>query len=97
MPTTRLVGLDIFRGWAILLMVLFHFSYDLNYFKFIHIQMQIDPFWVYARYVIVSMFLLSVGISLALVHRTHIQWHKVYKRTLLLGGASLLVKGSNLY
>jgi len=87
----RLIGLDIFRGWAILLMIVYHFSYDLNHFRIIHINMDHEPFWVYARYVIVTMFLLSVGISLALVHTPMIQWQKIRKRTLLLGGASLLV------
>lgn len=87
----RLVGLDIFRGWAIILMIAFHFSYDLNYFHFIHINLHHDTFWVYARYLIVSMFLLSMGTSLALVHRPKIQWNKIYKRTLILGAASVLV------
>ena len=91
MTTTRLIGLDVFRGWAIFLMVLFHFSYDLNHFKYIDINMHHDPFWVYARYLIVSMFLLSMGLSLALVHRPTIQWNKMYKRTLMLGVASALV------
>ena len=91
MQTNRIVGLDIFRGWAILLMLLYHFSYDLNHFRIIDIDMDHEPFWVYARYGIVTMFLLSVGISLALTHTPTIQWQKMRKRTLLLGGASLLV------
>jgi uncharacterized membrane protein len=32
-----------------------------------------------------------MGISLALVHRPKIQWDKIYKRTLILGFASVLV------
>ena len=88
---SRLHGLDVFRGWALFLMILFHFAYDLNHFKFIDINMHYDSFWVYARYLIVSMFLLSMGVSLALVHRPKIQWHKMYKRTLMLGVSSALV------
>ncbi len=87
----RLRELDIFRGWAILLMVIYHFSYDLSYFRIIHIDMDHEPFWVYARYLIVTMFLLSVGMSLALAHTPTIQWKKLRKRTLLLGAASLLI------
>jgi len=30
MNQKRLLGLDVFRGWAILLMVLFHLAYDLK-------------------------------------------------------------------
>jgi len=91
MQTNRLIELDIFKGWAIVLMVLFHFCYDLNYFKYIHIDLHHDTFWIVARYVIVSMFLLGVGMSLAIAHTPKIQWHKVRKRILLLGGASLLI------
>ena len=83
--------LDIFRGWAILLMIAYHFTYDLNHFGIIQINMDHDLFWVYARYMIVTMFLLSVGISLALVHTPVIQWKKIRKRTLILGGAALSV------
>jgi len=91
MHQERLLGLDVFRGWAILLMVLFHLAYDLNYFHFIDINLKKDFFWVYARYVIVSMFLFSMGISLALVHRPNIRWKRMYKRTFMLSVASILV------
>lgn len=94
MRTQRLIGLDIFRGWVILLMVLFHLAYDLNYFKLIHINLHQDTFWVYARYLIVIMFLVTVGISLALTHHPKIQWNKMLKRTLVLGVASALVSFS---
>jgi len=91
MTKKRLLGLDVFRGWAILLMLVFHMAYDLNYFKYIHISLHQDIFWVYLRYCIVSIFLLSVGMSLALVHLPVIQWNKMYTRTLYLGIASILV------
>jgi len=91
MQTNRLVELDIFKGWAIVLMVLFHLCYDLNYFKYIHIDLHHDSFWIFARYVIVTMFLLGVGMSLTIAHTPTIQWHKVRKRIFLLGGASLLI------
>ena len=91
MQNKRLVGLDVFRGWAILLMVFFHLAYDLNYFHFIEVNFKQDIFWIYARYLIVTMFLISVGISLALVHKPQINWGKMYKRTLMLGVAALLV------
>jgi len=88
---TRLTGLDAFRGWAVLLMMFFHFTYDLSYFKYIDINMRTNTFWVYERYVVVSIFLLSMGVSLALVHSAKIKWEKMYKRTLILGLASILI------
>lgn len=91
MQTNRINSLDIFRGWAIVLMIAYHFSYDLKYFGYISVDLDHDIFWVYSRYVIISMFLVSVGMSLKLAHTPNIKWLKMKRRTLLLGGASLLV------
>jgi len=89
--STRLVGLDVFRGWAIVLMIIFHFAYDLAWFRFAHFSVVHDPFWIYFRYVIVSIFLVSVGVSLGIVHRNGIRWDKVARRTLILGAAAIIV------
>ncbi len=74
-----------------MMMIIFHFSYDLNYFAFIHIDIIKDWFWVYFRYLIVTIFLLAVGMSLRIVHSPHIRYKSVLRRIVLLGGASLLV------
>ncbi len=87
----RVEGLDIFRGWAIFLMVLYHFTFDLNHFGFIHVNMNSSSLFLISRYTIMSMFLLSVGISLALVHKDKLNYKSIKKRLLLLGGASILV------
>ena len=89
--SSRLIGLDVFRGWAIVLMVIFHFMYDLAWFGFVSVDVTRDPFWVSFRYVIVSIFMLSVGMSLALVHRNGVRWDRVGRRALILGGAAVLV------
>jgi uncharacterized membrane protein len=91
MTQNRVNGLDIFRGWAILLMVAYHFSYDLNHFNYIYFDLNHDIFWVYFRYMIVSMFLLSVGMSLKLAHTPNIKWDKMKKRTFVLAISSLLI------
>jgi len=88
---TRLIGLDVFRGWAIVMMIVFHFAYDLSFFHLVHFSVVHDPFWVYYRYVIVSIFLVSVGVSLGIVHRNGIRWDKVARRAAILGGASIIV------
>jgi len=87
----RFKGIDIFRGWAIFLMVLFHFSFDLNHFSYLEIDIKHDKFWVYFRFIIVSIFLFTVGMSLKLAHQHKINWKSIQKRALLLGGASILV------
>ena len=91
MKNRRVIGLDIFRGWALLLMIIYHFSYDLNYFHIIEINLNSSIFFQLFRYTIISMFLLSMGISFSLVHRKSISWSKLKKRILLLGLASLAV------
>ncbi len=91
MKKHRVIGLDIFRGWALLLMVIYHFNYDLSYFNIIQINLNSSNFFLLFRYTIISMFLLSMGISLSLVHRKSILWKKLKKRIILLSLASLAV------
>lgn len=87
----RLVGLDIFRGVAIVLMVVFHFCFDLNNFHILNLDLKHDLFWKYYRYIIVGMFVFTSGISLKLTHNEFIKIDKVKKRVAILGIASLLV------
>ena len=87
----RIDGLDIFRGLAILCMILYHFTYDLNYFRIISIDMNHTSSFLIIRYSIMSMFMLSVGMSLALAHQDTIKWSAMRKRVIQLGIASLLV------
>ena len=76
----RLIGLDVLRGIAIVLMIVYHFCFDLNYFGYINIDMFQGLIWKLFRYLIITLFLLSVGISLVLAHATGINWHQVFKR-----------------
>jgi len=91
MGNQRIEGLDTFRGWAILLMISYHFTYDLDLFKIISVNMNHTIGFLIFRYSIMTMFLLGVGISLALVHKHTIKWGNVKKRVLQLGIASTLV------
>jgi len=91
MKTQRIDGLDVFRGLAILCMILYHFTYDLNYFRIISIDMNHTSSILFIRYTIMSMFLLSVGMSLTLAHKNYIKWSAIRKRVIQLGIASLLV------
>ena len=87
----RLIGLDIFRGYALLLMVIFHFCFDLNNFHYVDFNLMYGDFWHYYRYIIVSMFVFASGISLQIAYRKGIIKHKFLKRLLVLGSASLAV------
>ncbi len=89
--TKRILGIDIFRGWAILLMLFFHIVFDLQYFHMIDFHIQSSLFFRWLRFLIVSMFLLTVGMSLKFTHKKEINWLKLKKRTLYLGLSSIIV------
>lgn len=91
MKKNRIESIDIFRGWAIVLMIGYHFGYDLNLFGYIHTHPNTNEWWIVVRYTIITMFLLSMGMSLKLVHLDEIKWQKVLKRMAILGGASIVV------
>ncbi|QSZ42468.1 DUF1624 domain-containing protein [Sulfurimonas aquatica] len=87
----RISGLDIFRGFAILLMITFHLSFDLDNFNIVDFDVRRGEFWKYFRYLIVSIFVFSAGISLILANKEEINFFKVKRRVIVLSFASLLV------
>ena len=91
MSQQRLHYLDVMRGIAIILMVIYHFCFDLDNFNYIQINMDTDLFWRGLRAFIISLFLTTMGMSLALTHAKRICWHCLRKRSLFLGSASILV------
>ena len=80
----RFPFLDQIRGFAVLLMIIFHFFYDLRLFHFNQIDFKNNPFWFGLPRFIVFLFMLSVGMSLALVHHRGIRWKKFLERWLIL-------------
>ncbi|MEA1983111.1 MAG: heparan-alpha-glucosaminide N-acetyltransferase [Campylobacterota bacterium] len=87
----RVQGLDVLRGYAIVLMVIFHFSFDLNNFGYISTDMKHGLEWRYFRYVIVTMFVFLAGVSLYLANQNGIDFQKAKRRFFTLLAASLLV------
>jgi len=84
-------ALDLIRGIAIIMMILFHLIYDLNEFGYTNIPL--SNFWLtsYWRYLIVFLFLNAVGISLVLAYGNSFSLNKFIKRLFLLGLAALSV------
>jgi uncharacterized membrane protein len=73
-------------------MIIFHFAYHLNFFDLVELNLR-NTFWTYFRYLLVSIFMISVGISLAIVHTPTIRWGKVAHRTWAIGASALIVTG----
>lgn len=76
--------IDIARGVAILMMFIYHFCFDLDYFHIVSFYFTTNPFWLTFRAIIVSSFLLVVGVSLALASSRKINKTRYWRRLLLL-------------
>jgi uncharacterized membrane protein len=75
----RTLEIDVLRGSAIVLMVIFHFGYDLTVFGWASYNTSEDLEWQIFRAVIVSAFLLAVGMSSYLAYHHHINKTKLIK------------------
>lgn len=62
----RFWELDLIRGIAVVMMVLFHLAYDLNFFGVYALDIY-SGFWFYFARITAGIFILLVGVSLALV------------------------------
>jgi uncharacterized membrane protein len=83
--------LDLLRGVAVILMVFFHFGYDLALFGYTSYETTVDTEWIIFRGVILSMFLLGVGMSSYLAYRNGIHWKKLWKQTAKLTAVSVVI------
>jgi uncharacterized membrane protein len=90
-PLTRIRAIDAMRGTAICLMIVYHAAFDLNWFHIINADFNHDRFWLASRDLIVSSFLLLVGVSLVLAHRAGNSPRQFWRRIALVGACALLV------
>lgn len=88
--------IDFMRAIAIILMVAFHFVWDLNHFGYIRADIPNGFFWKELRAVIVSLFLFSVGASLVYSYQGGISSKKLYWRLFKISSAAFLVTLSSL-
>lgn len=83
--------IDQIRGLAIVLMVIFHFAYDLDLFKFVDINFSKDIIWFELPRVIVFLFLLAMGLSMPLVHHPKVNWKKFWPRWTKIAVAAIII------
>jgi uncharacterized membrane protein len=96
-PATRFDRLDALRGVAIVWMAAFHFSFDLNYYGFIHQDFFRDPVWTLQRSCIVTLFLLCAGAGQSVALRQGQSLQRFWKRWAQVAACAVLVSiGSSL-
>jgi uncharacterized membrane protein len=91
MRSGRFDTIDTLRGAAIIWMTAFHFSFDLNYFGWIHQNFYLDPFWTGQRTAIVSLFLFCAGLGQAVAVAQGQTWQRFWRRWVQIAGCALLV------
>lgn len=87
----RFDRLDALRGLAIVWMAVFHFSFDLNYYHFIHQNLRGDPVWTWQRTCIVTLFLLCAGMAQAVAVHQGQTWPRFWRRWAQVAGCAVLV------
>jgi uncharacterized membrane protein len=87
--------IDVTRGFAILLMFIYHFSFDLDYYGFIQQDFYQNAFWLNFRLLIVTLFLTVMGISLYLASYRGLRKKRFQQRLMLLIFYSALVSISS--
>ena len=88
---TRLPAVDALRGAAVCAMIAYHFCFDLNWFGVLHADFNHDVGWLSLRAIIVSWFMLLVGISLVLAQLAGISTTRYWRRIALIVACALLV------
>ncbi len=91
----RHARLDALRGFAIVWMAIFHFCFDLAYFRLIDANFYRDPFWLHQRTTIVSLFLFCAGFGQALAVAQGQDWPRFWRRWMQVAGCALLVSAGS--
>jgi len=87
--------IDVLRGSAIMMMIIFHFSFDLSTFGYANFDFYHSSFWLNFQILIVSIFTFVMGMSFQLANNkannNKTNWNKYFKRLALLGFCAALI------
>jgi uncharacterized membrane protein len=90
----RFTEIDLFRGCAILMMVLFHTLFDISFFGIAPVNVS-SGFWRYFAFATATLFLFLVGVSLVVSHARaarHLSGFMLAKK-FLVRGAGIFILG----
>src|SRR5207344_2922656 len=88
---SRLTAIDALRGAAVCAMIAYHFAFDLNWFGVFRADFNDDLLWLSLRAMIVSSFMLLVGISLVLADKAALSSVRRWRRIAVIALCALLV------
>jgi uncharacterized membrane protein len=86
----RIAEVDVLRAIAIILMVVYHFFFDLKFLGFVDISLH-DTGWILFQRTIGTLFVFLAGASLALSESRHKNYMRHVKRAVKLGAVALLI------
>jgi uncharacterized membrane protein len=78
-------------------MFVFHFTWDLGYFRFIPPEFPYSPGFMAFGHCVASVFLALAGVSLVLASRGGLKWRAFLKRLGMIAGAALAITISTFY
>lgn len=87
----RIFSIDVLRTFAIVLMVIFHFIYDLKFFGYVDWNTPDGQGWRTFRHVILSSFFICLGASLHLSYHKVMNWRKFNKRLIQILASALAI------
>lgn len=90
-PSSRIDLVDVLRGIAIAAMVVYHFSWDLSFYRFVGWPVDTGTGWRWFAHLIAGSFIVLVGVSLVLAHRNGIRWRGFLQRLALVVVAAAAV------
>ena len=94
---TRLDWLDQARGLALMAMTFYHLTWDLFSLGLTTLNPVSTASLAWSAKIIAACFLGLSGLSLVLAHPSHIDWHKVWQRSVRLCAAAALVSLGSYY
>jgi uncharacterized membrane protein len=89
--------IDLARTAAILGMVAFHFTFDLELFGYVPPGTTQQPFFYYMARMVAGSFLFLAGVSLWLAHGRRIRWPAFWRRFAIVWGAAVVISVASFY